>query len=357
MFAISYNDLEITENMDVGIARLILYSTFIHSILKGKYEQSSIETANEKWIMRKIADLKMISEDVYEEDLPEKLLTFVEEEQKDFINFQNIKLHTVLTSYFKLDEKSNGKHSVDFLHKSFQEYFLAEYYVESILYNRGYRLNIGHPSNVTVKFLDSLLSLINNHNKKEYEKYLLRIVRSFYLNKAGEKDEEIIKIAKTFKNYLLENAVKIFEENKIVYVDLEDKPKKEYWKEKEIPNYKKYYENFIYKAISLFIIKKLDPERNPSSLVDYIKDSYNISPTLRYFPFVNLSRANLSRANLSYAELFEANLIRADLSEANLNGVKLHLANLNGAKLEQTSMEQNFIKHISKEQISLKPLF
>ena len=28
------------KDMDVGIARLILYSTFIHSILKGKYEQS-----------------------------------------------------------------------------------------------------------------------------------------------------------------------------------------------------------------------------------------------------------------------------------------------------------------------------
>jgi hypothetical protein len=182
MFAISYNDLEITENMDVGIARLILYSTFIHSILKGKYDKSSGEIANEKWIMRKIAALKNISEDVYEEDLPCKLGPLIEDEQKEYIepfiegkqkkssSSEKSMLSTILTSYFKLDEKSNGKHSVDFLHKSFQEYLLAEYYIESILHNKGYRLNVGQPSDVTIDFLSSLLSMIKDSHKKEYEK-------------------------------------------------------------------------------------------------------------------------------------------------------------------------------------------
>jgi hypothetical protein len=50
MFALSCPELHMTKELDIGIARLILYSTFIHSILKGKYEQLSIEIVKEKWI-------------------------------------------------------------------------------------------------------------------------------------------------------------------------------------------------------------------------------------------------------------------------------------------------------------------
>lgn len=169
MFALSYTeDLQITKDVDIGKARLILYSGFIHSVLKGKYQHSltEIEIVKEKWIMRKIAALKTIFEEVYEEDLPKLLQIFIEEEQLEIINLQNIKLHVVLRSYLKLNEKSNYKHSVDFLHKSFQEYLLAEYYIESILYNKGFRLNIGQPSEVTVEFLSSFLSMIKEIDKK-----------------------------------------------------------------------------------------------------------------------------------------------------------------------------------------------
>jgi hypothetical protein len=198
MFALSYRNLEITNDMDAEKGRLILYSTFIHSILEGRYKGSPIEIVKEKWIMRKIAALKAIFEELYEEDLPELLQTLVEEEQREFINIQNINLHTVLTSYFKLSEKTNNKHSVDFLHKSFQEYLLAEYYVESILYRKGHRLNISHPSKVTVDFLDSLLTIIKDSDQKEYGKYLLRMIRSVYNGKADWSDEKIMQIMKGF---------------------------------------------------------------------------------------------------------------------------------------------------------------
>ena len=79
MFAISYPGLEVTENMDIGIARLILYSKFIHSILEGRYQYSR-EIVKEKWIMRKIAALKAIFEEVYEEDLPKHLQKFIDKE-------------------------------------------------------------------------------------------------------------------------------------------------------------------------------------------------------------------------------------------------------------------------------------
>jgi hypothetical protein len=142
MFALSYNDLQVIKDVDVGIARFILYSTFIHSILEGRYKGTPLQIVKEKWILRKIAALKTIFEQAYEEDLPKLLQTFIEGEQQEIINLQNINLHTVLTSYFKLNEKSNNKHSVDFLHKSFQEYLLAEYYIESaLLHNSIFRIS------------------------------------------------------------------------------------------------------------------------------------------------------------------------------------------------------------------------
>jgi uncharacterized protein YjbI with pentapeptide repeats len=338
MFALSYPDLQITKDMDIDKARLVLYSTFIHSIIKGKYQYSK-EIANEKWILRKIAVLKTIMNEVYEEDLHQHLQIFVEKEQSNIIDLQNIKLQAVLTSYFKLNEKSNNKHSVDFLHQSFQEYLLAEYYVESILYNKGFRLNIGHPSDVTVEFLSSILSIIKDSDKKEYEKTLLRIIRSLYPNKADKNDEEITPLIKRFKDSLLDNAVKIFEENKIVYTELENKSNDlEYWRQKNISKYKKYHENFIYKAISLFVIKKLDSRVDPLSIIDYIQNSNHVPTVLKYYAHANLSGANLSGANLSGAILTRANLSGANLSgailtRANLSGANLSGANLSGANL------------------------
>jgi hypothetical protein len=146
----------------------------------------------------------------------------------------------------------------------------ATKHIESILYNKGFRLNIGHPSEVTIDFLSSLLSMIKDLDKKEYRKPLLRIIRSLYPNKVDEKDEDILPASNNFKETILDNAVKIFKENKIAYIDFGDISPIEFWRQKNIQNYDKFYENFIYKAISLFIIKKLDSKINPKYIKDYI---------------------------------------------------------------------------------------
>ena len=80
MFAISHKKIEETKDMDVSISRFILYSTLIHYVLKGKYKYSK-EISKEKWILRKIAVLKTIFEEVYEENLTHYLQKFVEKEQ------------------------------------------------------------------------------------------------------------------------------------------------------------------------------------------------------------------------------------------------------------------------------------
>ncbi len=150
--------------------------------------------------------------------------------------------------------------------------------------------------------------MIRENDKEENSKILSRIVRSFYMNKYQHIDEDIKEITTELKTTLINKALKIFEENKIIYSDVDETINSEFWKEKDISSYEKVYENYIYKAISLFVIKHLKIERNPASLYNFIKDSHNILPNLRYFPSINLSRANLSGAlllNISDIKYFQ----------------------------------------------------
>jgi hypothetical protein len=183
VFALANNKRHGRKNIKIDVIFDFYSFNFI-----GRYHYSK-SIANEKGILRKMAVLKSIFEEVYEEDLSKNLEHFIEKEQQGLIDTRNIKLHTVLISYFRLNQKSNNRHSIDFLHKSFQEYLLAENYIESILLNKGFRLNIGKPSELTIEFLPGLISMINDPDKKEYEKPLLRIARSLYINIADEIDK------------------------------------------------------------------------------------------------------------------------------------------------------------------------
>ncbi|HXT84339.1 MAG TPA: hypothetical protein VN704_08425 [Verrucomicrobiae bacterium] len=93
------------------------------------------------------------------------LNTFIDENHDEglnsFIN-KNRSVDIILTSHFKINNP-DGKQSIDFLHKSFQEYLLDEYYIESILQGKGYRLNVGTPSSMTIDFSSSLMNAIREN--------------------------------------------------------------------------------------------------------------------------------------------------------------------------------------------------
>ncbi len=68
-----------------------------------------------------------------------------------------------------------------------------------MLHNNGFTLDIGHPSDVTIEFLRPLLSMKKDYDKRKYQKSLLPIIRSFYLNKDDRPDDDIIPLIKIFK--------------------------------------------------------------------------------------------------------------------------------------------------------------
>ena len=108
MFAICYKDLNIEkENINPKTANVILYSTFIHSILRGKYEKEDWRLVYEKWILRKNAALKTIyKENLFKEIFKNYLKIFLEGTKDykltDYVNSSDDPVSAILTSYFKL---------------------------------------------------------------------------------------------------------------------------------------------------------------------------------------------------------------------------------------------------------------
>lgn len=102
--------------------------------------------------------------------------------------------------------------SMDFIHKTFREYFLAECYLENMHNNKGHYLNVGIPSPETISFLDGLLELIvdKSENLKEYANVLAKSL----LSEANQKDSQFLS---TITLTLCKSAQKYYEEEHIIF--------------------------------------------------------------------------------------------------------------------------------------------
>ena len=218
--------------------RTILFFTVIHDIILGKHESEADEDGyknhalNEKRALRKIADLK----DLYEGNLTKKII--LEALSSDnYVNPEILKVfERLIWTYLDTRQGSNYDEYVDFIHRSFEEYLLAEYYIECFIRTQPYRLNLTLPSNVTIQFLDGLLQLIKT-NETNFQNYAERLSRSF-----GEEY--------TTNNLhldLFKKSINFFE---ILQIHLNDKI--------EGLNISDFYENlFLHRYVSVMIINGL----------------------------------------------------------------------------------------------------
>jgi hypothetical protein len=85
--------------------------------------------------------------------------------QDNTIN-NTIKFSTILSTYFFSTSESNEK-TIEFLHKSFKEYLVAEYYIESLLDGKLHYLSIGYPSYEILSFFEDLLKISYSISKIE----------------------------------------------------------------------------------------------------------------------------------------------------------------------------------------------
>jgi uncharacterized protein YjbI with pentapeptide repeats len=320
-----------------------IYLLFFHHTIEGKYKDSADNRwrnlyLNEKKTLRRIAALKQI----YGEKLTWERLA---EELRKFTSANSIAdlQPTHVSYFFYLRTTIKGK-ILDFVHNTFKEYLLAEYYLESLLENKIHRLNTRTPSKETIVFFDGLIDILLEVGDDAVEKYI---------------DQDEISLLKSFDYYeglssairkLRETASKSFEEENIIFFDTNSNPKRDeetenIWKYVNISG-TDYKYSWIHKWILLYTLKKLKPDEEPNKekleqlviyssnvVPHYLKNLRGIDLSYTELSGAKLSNTWLTNSNLEHANLLGANLSAAELSGANLRAARLVGANLFGAWL------------------------
>lgn len=385
--------LELKEDWNSKIKKSLLYMKFSNSLLEGKYKKRDKKTFEnidrEKIILRKLAALKQThTNNLFKDTLKKKL-----ESYKINIDSENldILLDSILTSYFHLND-FNNKPDVSFIHKTFQEYYLAEYYIECILEKKPFRINVGIPSETTLQFLSGLLELIKLNDDSKAKEYKEQFLSTFKHVKGSDlsSSHSLVDEAKV-KAFLNHNCWENIHQENMILNKEELVGEDEFWHSYARNN--TIYENvWIYRWISLFIFETLEnscEKIEGKKLETLVKNTSNlIPPDLRKLTRANLAgsnfetvdisqaemahidlsgksklyntnlalsnlrNANLANANLTGADLHDANLIDANLSgailnNANLRGAKLTNANLSGASLKSTDLSDANLESIT----------
>jgi 5'-methylthioadenosine/S-adenosylhomocysteine nucleosidase len=328
MHANQYEKLEFKKGWSTNMIRTLLYHSFIHSILLGKYveEVRSLEEkdikkriAEEKRLLRLTAALVNLYGEISKSELRDKLSRLgVNESYLNELFRKEGFLEYFLTSYFYMQEER-----IEFIHDSFKEYCLAEYYYESIKEGKWWRLNVGMPSEETIDFLKGLVEILKNYE--------------------NVKNISISPIIKYDDINILKNNAKQFVESEELLVTNAEITDREIWKHIKLTKYD-YEHLWLYRWISLSMLKWLDPEEEISKekLIKLVKlTSHFIPYYLKNLQKVDLSRIwgiNLHLANLVLADLSEANLTSTNLFMANLYATNLYKANLYMANLSRTNL-------------------
>jgi len=332
--------LNLNPEWSSSMKRSILYYVFIHSLIKGKHKKEMDKFKEyyyvEKELLRYTAAIKNLYKELDEEKLKSKLAKMYKEETEHLEEY----LKPLITSYFYRSSQEIVSKKIEFIHKSFEEYLLAEYYYESINDNKMYRLSVGEPSGDTMEFLKGLIDILNDKEAKEF----LRNVDENSLIK----DED--------KQKIIENSKRIAESEAIIIIADEEEKEEEIWKEVYVSS-DDYVELWLYRWIALSVFAWLHEnetidKHKIESLIGL--SSHFIPSHLKNLERIDLSGADLSRANLSGADLSGANLSKADLSRANLSGADLSGANLSKADLSRANLTG---ANLSKAKLSRANLF
>ena len=261
------------------------------------------------------------------------------------------------------------------MHKSFREYLLAEYYIESILYDKKHYLNVGIPSAETISYLEGLLELVVSEVEKIQEQVngLLKSLLPPNMQQVWLLDKFPIK--PSIISTLSKRAQGFYEGEQIVlFSDIGKSYQDKAWNVIDLP-ISKYRQIVVHRWVSLYILNKLSPEvrLDKKTLVDFILKTSHIAPPFskrlakvdlsgdpiggdtRAFAGTsdiklsgadlsgaNLDFADLSHANLTFANLYATSLFHANLFEADLSGANLDDADLSHANLIRTVLPQGW---------------
>jgi hypothetical protein len=333
-----------------------IYMLFFHRIIAGRPREAFTNTGwkdsylQPKRILRAVAVLKQIHQLPHRKSIP---VESVEKEIKNFeIRSGDLDITAFQQSYFiSFHYHGDRGNSINFVHGSFSDYLVAEFYIESMLNNKSLPLNTGIPNKETVEFLEGLIGLLDTSDN-DVEDFIsasedssdkTSLLTSFNYNNGR----------KVAKEELISASEAMIEKEFVIFPLLENREEKQrIWMNLEgIPN--DFSQLWIRRWISLFVMNKLsvedDDKRYPlkkhkDAIKDLIKYSGSFVPgylkSLRDadLSHTDLSRTNLFGADLTHANLSDANLLRADLTHANLSDANLSSADLTDVNMSDANL-------------------
>jgi hypothetical protein len=324
---------------------VVLYNLFIHKIVFGK-PKTALRHEYQEWFKKSKDEKRAL-----------RLLAFLKNEysslSKDtaikYLNIFNMTVpksyDSLITTYFSVKLTEQGIEEIDFLHNSFQEYLLAEFYIESIANGKLYKIIGNKPSTNTYNFIAGLIEFIlsqtdDDKNTDEVSDFII----SLYEETNIQKNKVL--------QHLIDNSTKDIEQDVWKY----DIPTIESGIWNLDINNRDLYKIWISKWICVFILAYINKHKKIIDTMLLNKISFIIkNSNIEYLSqvklpgldlnFANMTNANLSGAVLSHTSLSYAKLVDANLSDAKLTFSDLSRANLSRANLSNADLSSATIFH------------
>ena len=346
-------DLKFNKTWSSNMQKTLLYMSFIKNLLHGKFfdeekkhdENWDRHYSSEKTFLRKIAAIKSMHLLKLDKKI---LIQELSKYQTDSYDQKKIveRLRPILSSYFSVKRDFYQDELIEFLHRSFHEYLLAEYYIECILENNLFRLNVGTPSNATIVFLDGLLEILIAPELKftRHRSDFLSVFRYFDGHEFQTFDDRDFDKA---KDTIIQNAIKLVNNNELVVRNI-CKPN-ERWLSIKMDE-SDFESANIHQWLALFILNKfqMSEKIQKDRLENIVRTtSKQIPYYMKIFTYnknmieCNFNGVDFSNADLSYSDLSKSELEYADLRGVSFEGSVLKTARLSHARfgdLEKTSV-------------------
>lgn len=322
------------------IRKSLFYFHLFYYILLGRFHELNGNEDYiyivEKKLLRRISILMQI----HNGQLDRKTL----EVEKSIIGLDSIKLdiEPILSTYISFKD---SKEILEFGHKTFKEYLIAEYYLENLLKDeQPILLNSEIPSKETIDFLQGLIELlkakkpeIREYVYKPDDKYknLQTLFGSFEYNASIELATE--KIISNSKDIIFnKDLLSISNDISNISTMLNDRQ----------VSFNSFQNIWLFKWVSFFIIFNFDSyaEELKEHLIKLIKSSSHVIPGyLKMMDNIDLSNSDLSGCNLSNTKISNANfsnvnLSHSDLSNSEISDVTFNDANISYCNLQNTKI-------------------
>lgn len=300
-----------------------LYFEFIYGLKFGRPEMTTplIPNKLEKKILQDISIHKLNKTSKFSKksfcDILQKQYGFTDTET-------DVKIEHFLNSYFAIDSDND---ELEFIHPSFQDYFLAEYILESVKKGKLQFQTLKMPSSDTIEFLVGWLQLIDCE-RLETNEYLNNRFSDFKIRTLEGIPEKVEEIQPLLVNKCYELlTIRHFPVSLLGTGEKLDKIQTT-----------EYGVFWIPKWIAMIILIHFGKRPYPAEAASILKHASDMfDPTFKKFKNIDLSDQDLLGVDLGGADLTGANLSRSNMKGSNLSNTILTGTKFEDADLERTN--------------------